>query len=61
MFNTKVKTSIVNIQKFIFLVVLVIYINYTDLFSVHFVLYVLNIIGVHLLMYISVVRKFQSV
>ena len=61
MFNTKLKTSIVNTQKFIFLVVVVIYINYTNLFSVHFVLYVLNIKGVHLFMYISVVRKFQSV
>ena len=61
MFNTKLKTSIVNIQKFIFLVVVVIYINYTNLFSIHFLLYVLNIIGVHLFMYISVVRKFQSV
>ena len=63
MFNTKLKTSIVNTQKFIFLVVVVIYIyiNYTNLFSVHFLLYVLNIIGVHFFMYISVVRKFQSV
>ena len=61
MFNTKLKTSIVNTQKFIFLVVVVIYINYTNLFSVHFLLYVFNIIGVHLFMYISVVRKFQSV
>ena len=61
MFNTKLKTSIVNTQKFIFLVVVVIYINYTNLFSVHFLLYVLNITGVHLFMYISVVRKFQSV
>ena len=61
MFNTKLKTSIVNTQKFIFLVVVVIYINYTNLFSVHFLLYVLNIIDVHLFMYISVVRKFQSV
>ena len=61
MFNTKLKTSIVNTQKFICLVVVVIYINYTNLFSVHFLLYVLNIIGVHLFMYISVVRKFQSV
>ena len=61
MFNTKLKTSIVNTQKFIFLVVVVIYINYTNLFSVHFLLYVLNIIGVYLFMYISVVRKFQSV
>ena len=61
MFNTKLKTSIVNTQKFIFLVVVVIYINYTNLFSVHLLLYVLNIIGVHLFMYISVVRKFQSV
>ena len=61
MFNIKLKTSIVNTQKFIFLVVVVIYINYTNLFSVHFPLYVLNIIGVHLFMYISVVRKFQSV
>ena len=60
MFNTKLKTSIVNIQKFIFLVVVVIYINYINLFSVLF-LYLLNIIGVHLFMYISVVRKFQSV
>ena len=51
MFNTKLKTSIVNTQKFIFLVVGVIYINYTNLFSVHFLLYVLNIIGVHLFMY----------
>ena len=61
MFNTKLKTSIVNTQKFIFLVVVVIYINYTSLFSVHSLLYVLNIIGVYLFMYISVVRKFQSV
>ena len=50
MFNTKLKTSKVNTQKFIFLVVVVIYINYTNLFSVHFLLYVLNIIGVHFFM-----------
>ena len=59
MFNTKLKTSIVNTQKFIFLVVVVIYINYTYIIYIN--LYLLTIIGVHLFMYISVVRKFQSV
>ena len=57
MFNTKLKTSIVNIQKFIFLVVVAIY----EFIYVHILLYVLNIIAVHLFMYISVVRKFRSV
>lgn len=55
MFNTKLKTSIVNIQKFIFLVVVVIY-NFFCTF-----LYVLNIIAVDIFMYISIVRKFESV
>ena len=62
MFKTKLKTT--NYSKYteiyfpsIFLVVVVIY----KFISAHFVLYVLNIIAVHLLMYISVVRKFRSV